>query len=176
MICRFSNGKDKVGSNAGPITVSVAGNAPLPLVSGAAAASVSHHHGQVHTIQQVNQHVIHQNIAPNSQFVDSHNNSNNAGVPLIPVVSAAPLTPEKLSSLTFQPNPSLPPATVSVSACPPIRYMDSLFIFIKYHSITISTINQIIIQVHFYSLQCFSSSYELQWGSRILSHTRTTVS
>jgi hypothetical protein len=131
---RFSNGKDKVRSNAVPITVSLAGNTPLPLVSvsRAGAATVSHHHGPIHTIQQqVNQHhhvVHHQNVVSASpqqrqQFADPHslNDSNNAGIPIIPVVSAAPLAPEKVSPVTFQPNQQLPPATVSVSTCPPVR-------------------------------------------------------
>ena len=125
LLFRYSNGKDKVKNNAGPITVSLAGNTPLPLVS-ASAGTVSHHHGPIHTIQQqVNQHVLHQNIAASTQhqFAESHmNDSNNAGVPIIPVVSAAALPPEKISPIIFHPNQSLTPAAVSVSACPPVRY------------------------------------------------------
>ena len=105
---------------------------PLVSVPGAGPATVSHHHGSTHQIQQqVNQHhhvIHHENIATASpqqqqQFADPHslNDSNNTGVPIIPVVSAAPLAPEKVSPVTFQPNQPLPPATVSVSTCPPVR-------------------------------------------------------
>ena len=106
----------------------------MPLVSVSGAGTVSHHHGSIHQIQpQVNQHhhvIHHENIATASpqqqqqqQFADPHslNDSNNTGVPIIPVVSAAPLAPEKVSPVTFQPNQPLPPATVSVATCPPVR-------------------------------------------------------
>lgn len=122
---RFTPEKNKARSNAVPITVSLAGNScNMPFVS-VSAASVSHHHGPpIHSLQpQVNQQqVIHTtNLASaatsQQQFVDS----SNVGVPMIPVVSAAPLAPEKLSPVTFQPNPILPSATVAVSTGTPVR-------------------------------------------------------
>ena len=97
----------------------------MPFVSVSGASVVSHHHGPpTHSLQpQVNhqaQQVIHgPNIAATSQpptFVDS----NNVAIPMIPVVSAAPLAPEKLSPVTFQPNQTLPSAPVSTGA--PVRY------------------------------------------------------
>ena len=119
------NGRDKAGVNGGPITVSLTGNAentPMSLVS---TASVSHHHGQIHTIQPVSQHVVHQSVGSNIHQFDTQANPNNTTVPLVPVVSTAALSPEKISSLAFHPAPSLPltaePTTVSVSTCPPIR-------------------------------------------------------
>ena len=99
----------------------------MPLVS-VSAATVSHQHGAIHPIPpQVNQHqTMPQNLAADPRsFSDPHiNDSNNHGVPIIPVVSAAPLPPEKGSPISFQPTQSLvAPATISVSACPPVRYI-----------------------------------------------------
>ena len=111
---RFTPEKNKARNSAVPITVSLAGNnCTMPFVS-VSAASVSHHHGPpIHTLQQpqVSQVIHATNLASSSQqqFVDS-------GVPMIPVVSAAPLAPEKLSPVTFQPNQILPSATVAVSS------------------------------------------------------------
>ena len=120
------NGKDKtVGVNGGqPITVSLTGNTENTPVSLVSTASISHHPGQDHTIQQVSQHVVHQSVGSNIQQFDTQNNPNNNTVPLVPVASTTALSPEKISSLAFHPAPSLPlaePATVSVSTCAPIR-------------------------------------------------------
>ena len=95
----------------------------MPFVSVSAASVISHHHGPpTHPLQpQVNhQQVIHgATMAVTPQQPPSYIDSNNVAIPMIPVVSAAPLAPEKLSPVTFQPNQSLPSATVSTGA--PVR-------------------------------------------------------
>ena len=162
MFFRYSNGKDKVRSNACNITVSVPGNTTMPLVS-VSAATVSHQHGAIHPIPpQVNQHqTMPQNLAAGPRtFSDPHiNDSNNHGVPIIPVVSAAPLPPEKGSPISFQPTQSLvAPATISVSACPPVRYIQISCNSKSYQYMTYTDRNMS--QYLSVSLQCFCSSYE----------------
>ena len=119
------NGKDKAGVNGGPITVSLTENTENTSMSLVSTASVSHHHGQIHTTQPVSQHTVQQSVGTNIHQFDNQANPNNTTVPLVPVASSAALPPEKISSIAFHPAPSLPltaePTTVSVSACPPIR-------------------------------------------------------
>ena len=124
-ILRFMPEKNKARHNGVPIAVSLAGNSSnMPFVSVSAAGVISHHHGPpTQSLQPQVNHQTHQvihgaSIAAGHQqptFVDS----NNVAIPMIPVVSAAPLVPEKLSPVTFQPNQTLPSAKVSTGV--PVR-------------------------------------------------------
>jgi len=128
---RFSAGKDKSGSGNCGSAISAApskGSSTLP--------PASHNHGQQLTphstairTPQVNQQqppIFHTNIMGGATSTTLFNaqNVSTSTVPLVPIVSAAPLPPEKLPSVTFNPNHSLPTgpsATVSVSTCSPVR-------------------------------------------------------